>query len=983
MATVRPSLYIGLGGTGILAISKAKKMFEDTFGKGSIPRQISFLAIDFDLSMDKDPHLATDIKDDFLKIENLSNPLELYQVQSKQGAYSWMFQSNDRYIPAAIVDGAGQVRTTGRFLTNMINSEITNHIISRMTLIADIQNQDEHDEANTGGIIDVHIAMSLAGGTGAGSFIEIANLIRDLYPNNARLIGYGVLHGVFRAMDTSGTKTPRVTANAYSAIMDLDYLMEASTNNIIRLEVNGTIKELKQPVYDQFYVIDNTTTNSKKVDSITKLSEVIGTCLYVASSEMGSKVQSGQSNTSWTTGNYDISPKQGWAQSLGACQVVYKGRLLAEIYALNSAQELIRKLQNKSANLQQKAQDWTSHKDVQIREDGDTYNQLIDSLHSKSKFNALRLPLLDVKDSLETVKANADKYAKNVPDFTADIKNHSERIGSELDKFIDLHLNAEHGVGNALGILNSLTAILTKYKTEMEEENTYHSKRIIDNNDNGFEVAFKKSLDTYENYLEKTFKTKKGKEERLQSIARVAHSLLKEKIEIERRKAAIDIFINTLTKIDEKQKQVDKINKILSNLFTVYSIELAQKQNTAETELVFEIDLSYEIRKEFPFDGKDVLATVFFDSIDNNLSAISSENELNEKIMSFTSSLKKAQVYRNKLIVDIIDEMSKNDPTAYAKLKKEIETKSSCLLKINNRGQVDRSQSNKSPADKMVKNFMIAIYKKQNEDGIFLQNALETDKDFLGSRKKDFIQMQYDAFKQKIIFYRSDIAVIPYCIDAFDPKVEQEYNVLIADEKLLKPHFDKHIFEAIRKKDFKLKPEMQNEAMMLWVCGHLFGWQELKENAYIMQKDSNGTPLKIEQKEEVTHKKTISVRKGKYFYWNEDGDSRGLDGKWYSLDNSNRRDAAFRYFKSTVLPKIKQTLVNKIKDDYASNGRAYYEALVDDLITDGKFDYIDKIVCSDKSSLTYFQQNSGEANLLDEEFNYIKNNLKNDLNNLN
>jgi hypothetical protein len=983
METIRPSLYIGLGGTGILAISKAKKMFEDTFGKGNIPRQISFLAIDFDLSMDKNTHLATDIKDDFLNIENPANPLLLYQEQSRQGSYSWMFQSNERYIPTAISKGAGQVRTTGRFLTNMINNDIINHIRSRMTLIADIQNPGEHDEENTGGKTDVHIVMSLAGGTGAGSFIEIANLVRDLYPNNVNIIGYGVLHGVFRDMDVSSNKTPRVTANAYSAIMDLDYLMEASINNPVRLEINGTMKELRQPVYDQFYVIDNTTTNNKKVDSVTKLSEVIGTCLYVASSEIGSRVESGQSNTSWNSGSYDISPKQGWVQSLGACQVVYKGRLLSEIYELNSAQELIRKLQNMSANLQQKAQDWTSHRDVQIREDGDTYNQLIDSLYSKSKFNALRLPLLDVKDSLETVKENADRYVKNVPDFTADIRTHSERINSELDKLVDLHLNAENGVGNTLGILNSLTAILTKYKTEMEDEKAYYSKRITGSYDSGFEVTFKKSLEAYENYCGKTIKTKKGRENRLQSIARVAHSLLKEKIEMERRKAAIDVFINILTKTDEKRKQVDNINKTLSNLFTSYSSELAKKQNTAETELVFEIDLSSEIRKKFPFDGRDVLTTAFFDSIDNNLFAVSSEDKLDEKIMSFVSTLKKAQGYRDKLIVDIIDEMSRKDPTSYDKLKKEIETKSSCLLKINDRGQVDRSQSNKSPTDKMVKNFMIAIYRKQNEDGTFLQNELETDTAFLGSRGKDFIPMQYDAFKQKIIFYRSDIAVIPYCINAFDSKAEQEYNVLISDEKLLKPHFDKQIFEAMRRKDFKLKPEMQNEAMMFWVCGHIFGWQELKENAYIMQKDSNGTPIKIEQKEEVTHKKIISVRKGKYFYWNEDGDSRGLDGKWYPLDNSNLRDTAFRYFKSTVFPKIKQTLINKIKSDYTSNGRAYYEALVDDLITNGKFDYIDKIVCSDKSSLTYFLQNRTEASLLDEEFNYIKNNLKNDLNNLN
>ena len=45
---IRPSIYIGLGGTGILAISQTKKMYEEEFGVGKIPNQIAFLAIDFD-----------------------------------------------------------------------------------------------------------------------------------------------------------------------------------------------------------------------------------------------------------------------------------------------------------------------------------------------------------------------------------------------------------------------------------------------------------------------------------------------------------------------------------------------------------------------------------------------------------------------------------------------------------------------------------------------------------------------------------------------------------------------------------------------------------------------------------------------------------------------------------------------------------------------------------------------------------------------
>ena len=32
MSSVRPSIYIGIGGTGINAVAKTKKMYEDAFG---------------------------------------------------------------------------------------------------------------------------------------------------------------------------------------------------------------------------------------------------------------------------------------------------------------------------------------------------------------------------------------------------------------------------------------------------------------------------------------------------------------------------------------------------------------------------------------------------------------------------------------------------------------------------------------------------------------------------------------------------------------------------------------------------------------------------------------------------------------------------------------------------------------------------------------------------------------------------------------
>ena len=86
---IRPSIYIGLGGTGILAISQTKKMYEEEFGVGNIPRQIAFIAIDFDKASPKDPKLATDISTDFMQIPAGIDPRGFYETGKEQGEYKW------------------------------------------------------------------------------------------------------------------------------------------------------------------------------------------------------------------------------------------------------------------------------------------------------------------------------------------------------------------------------------------------------------------------------------------------------------------------------------------------------------------------------------------------------------------------------------------------------------------------------------------------------------------------------------------------------------------------------------------------------------------------------------------------------------------------------------------------------------------------------------------------------------------------------
>ena len=976
MATIRPSIYVGLGGTGIKAVSQTKKMFEDAFGKDNIPSQIAFAAIDFDLA--EDPNLPTPMREDFLSVTNAGSPRQLYDVRRKLGEYSWMFPGNSRFIGNLISDGASQVRTYGRFLTEMIINNIERRIADCYTQVTNIQ-QDMDINVDKTASVDIHIAMSLAGGTGCGSFLNVASMLRDKYQEKVKIIGYGVLHSVFRTMDPSTNKTPRVVANAYSAILDLDYLMSATADKSIHLTLNGKKTELKQPIYDEFFVVDNETENGKRVDNISKLCEVVGTCMYVAGSEMGSKIQSGQSNTHWKNGNFNISPKLGWAQGLGACQVVYKGALLADIYGLKAAIELIRKMQNSSAEMQQKAQDWTERES--IREDGDEYNMLIDAIYAPEKISKIKSVALDVKDSIADIKVAVAKDIEKLPaDFPEDKINttHASEIADHLKTMIVDMLKGESGVGNAIVFLQTLQALCERYKNEMESERLAQDKEV---------AALLEKLETntykaYQEYTEKLFTSKKGKQEHLDGIERETKKIKVLKVESKRRAVAYSIFSSLLVAIDNLLSRVETINNTLTSLKNTYTFDLASKQSSSESTLVFEYDLSYNERINMNLNPEDVIVTAFTQNV--SLYDIDLTGGLDKAILDYTSGLSQAGQYRDKLIVDVINELPEE---SYKRLKKEIAEKSSRLLKLNDRGQISKTRGNQLPTTMLVQNYLISLYNKTEADGARVKTRLESDTEFLRDIKKEYIISDFDSMKQKIIFYRADMAIIPYCIDAFDDlTVENEYNILLRDSMQsgstgFNPHFDSNLFEEMRKQDFKLKPEMQNEAMFYWVCGHFFGWREITEDMHIMEKDRDGEPLRCTGKEEVTQPKYIRVKAGKYMYWDEEGDP-GKDQKWKPIDNTTMRNHAYNYFKTTIFPEIKNALAKKIEEEIRSRGDNFYITKMQTVIENGIHDYINCIVCSNKNSSTISAQNGVEWKQYLDEWKFIENDLINTLTNI-
>ena len=982
---MKPTIYLGIGGTGNKAIAYAKKQYEEEYGVGNIPDEIAFVGFDFQTDMDEDPDLATDISPDFIKVDVAANPKQTYEVgRDKHNKYHWMHAANETNVDDKISKGAKSIRTTGRLYTEITLAHIMPRLRDVINRILDVDGSADNVQAG----VNIYMSMSLAGGTGAGSFITIATAIKNEYDNKVNLYGFGVTHGVFEAMDPMGNKMPNVMYNGVSSIIDLDYLFTASKENPIEFELGGKKIVRTAPIFDNFFVIDNRSEGGYVIKNINELCEMLGLCLYSYGGEAGAKVEAVLNNVNHKTKNYDVERKLGWTMGVGACQVVYKGQLLAEVYGLKAATALIRKMRQEEADIQDKVLPWIE--EVGLREDNINdenvpHDQLIDAICAPATIKSLKMPAVDQANSDEANKQECQRYLANLGQFATDkhIAALLDGFKTKLDEKVQALLKENAAVGNAIKFVELFKTYCEKYKSEMDSEVESFTKQKAERED-----AFDKKA--YSNYISEkhgalTFGRATKNQELLEDlVGRKALEILKLSYEIKRREVASGIFNTLITQADDLCKKLENLDGSLKLLSKSLETTLVQKQS-GSTSLVFEYDLSTKERQSMKVDEADVMVASFVATLGDQSLLDIETNALCEKMLAYTENLPQPIWYKNVLLSQVIEKLSDED---YKKMKVEIERKSARWLRVNDRAEyVNISDGEKSVADAVVKNWIVSYYPVVNDEGQKIAFRLEGDKDFAKNvLKKDYLPTYSDTTKQRMIFTCIDGCIIPYCIDSLDEMVMTKFNNLInmckAGQAVFNPHCDKQLFERMKEEDFKLKPEMQDEAMFYWVCAQIFG-VNIVEKERVMQKDANGNVIKEDGKEENTHTKLVAYFGGKYMYWDEKS-RPGKNQKWQPLGNTTRREKAFNVFKTEVLPDCKEDLKRLILADY-SKRVAYWENHITSLksVTNGGTgsleDYIDRIVCSDKSSATYYAQNGGELTLLQEEFDYLEQKLINQL----
>lgn len=235
--TARPVVLIGAGGTGKQTLLYLRRMFFERYGVKSLPH-VAQVVIDTDGAasrLDGEQYDEFDREVAFEKDELLVTPIgaALYNVRKNRSQYphidAWLDKDLDAHgIPT---DGAGQIRSFGRLAffehfhdINRVLEQAYDKVKRNDTFQQSLE-RFNIDVEKTG--VDTWLVFSVAGGTGAGMFLDLAFLAKRI----ARTHGGGDAKSII-LLPTAFVSNPplsysnhsdhRPFANAYAALMELE-----------------------------------------------------------------------------------------------------------------------------------------------------------------------------------------------------------------------------------------------------------------------------------------------------------------------------------------------------------------------------------------------------------------------------------------------------------------------------------------------------------------------------------------------------------------------------------------------------------------------------------------------------------------------------------------------------------------------------------------------------------------------------------------
>lgn len=823
MATkIRRALFIGLGGTGMKTLLHTKKMFIDTYGE--VPPMIGFLGIDTD-SGEYSKTLYSNRGEEIRLLPNEQLPIHVDNAkpyyQRNRAAFSWIPDENVGSLTSMKL-GAGQVRTNGRFAYTINHQDVIDKIQHKLN---DITNArivtNAKYELLTTAPPEIHMVFSICGGTGSGTFISMAATIKNNVPNS-KLVGYAVLPDVFKSMSTTGMA--KVGSNAYGAIMDLDYLMHQDMNKrpvtITYLNDKDTETIAERP-FNAIVFIDNKNANNDSYNDVEQLSQMISLSLITATGELSVAGASTGDNLEKNIreGSMDIENKRAWAGGMGACEIVYRGNILSEIYQIKAAKNIIDRLLGVGDDANIIANAWIDSNEVHIRENNGV-DHVTDYIANKTPQYSLFIN--NEKEPRPEVDANIASNKINQEEIDRKVEELLTRSRSELRKLIVNHINRSGGITTSLDIITELKSQIAICLREMQEEKENLSTTL---------PQHVNKIDIIIDDIKKcNFLQGSKKKSLCADLVLAVNQYCADLRDIQRHDAAINFYNSITVNFNEIEDKITLIKNNLENIKANLTNKVNRlQQNIDNGENIFQCNLAANDARRITVGKDDINFTDFFQTLEGEHKIYGwgeySSQEIEGFFIHYTSTLPQATQYQKKSVEDILRQIQEQNSDEFDRILRIAINKSMPLFRYDHDGY--------TPLENPSDIYYVGTYDANNnflkENDLFKSKISGTpDVSFASTGMKD-----------KIIIYRQ-LGVVPaYTIYGLN-RLKGEYN-----DCSVSCNIDEDLKRRMERENFEINPTPQenNDMLDLWVKGFVYGLIKNESKSYYMKSTSLGDAL--------------------------------------------------------------------------------------------------------------------------------------------
>lgn len=827
MAKLRRTLLIGLGGTGIQAILNAKKMLYENYGE--IPPMVGFLGIDTDKPGLKNATIeASDgtpitLSNSEQLAITVDNPRSIYEINKVRELFDWLPESNVSNLDQLSI-GAGQTRSNGRFAITVNEKTVENAINRKLSEINDARILDNADYRLLGAEPEVHMVFSLGGGTGSGTFINIAYLIRRIMPE-VKLSGYAVLCDVFRAM-VPGAMSARVRPNGKGALLDLDFLAHLDVNSDpVSLKWFRQTDSVKERPFTALYLIDNRNDNNDTFSEVRPLCEMISLAIVTSVGELGVALDSVADNVNKLIADnaMDIRDKRAWVAGFGCSEITFDGRRLAEIYQYKACAQIINMLFNGGCDDPSIiANNWFDNN--HIRENhgkDDVIDYFIANPNPPYQFQDIDNPENPKPECMQFIENRSQEKNEVLDKKLEALKT---RIDAALTDLMKAQANRECGMFLCNNVLHAILKQVEMCDAEMESEKT----KLEDNlpkKESALDSACRELAECMSTFFKRG---RKGYEE---EVVEKTMALARHKREIARRAMAHQFYSWLRERIAQSMHRLDIIMDNLNAVRNQCTDKAQQIIRNYGSGSFFQFDLAAAQSEQVSCPLSDIVFNNFVKAmLDNNggIQTFSSMDSLETEraIMDYVKTLPKVKQYEATGVDEALESMSDEDLHRLINLAIQ---KSLPLLPYKYRGyEADLK-------DRPLETFYIGVsnVKKSRlkKDNIFENNVLNGEK----------VQFSEIGLKNRIIIYRQ-LGVIPaFAVSALD-NYEVDYDKWERD-KPRGSHWDQIMYQRMQAERYSIMPKDEvSEANMLalWIQAVVFGLIQFRNGSYQIQSRALG-----------------------------------------------------------------------------------------------------------------------------------------------